>query len=131
LKPLTACALLLGALAILPGCVVGSGPCLWLGPVKHSFTGHVHFRDFPEADGVDNVPILILDKTTYVYAPAESLQCQPANDIQMIGLAEFPRDVGEDTEVTVKGNLMEGVADRQHTRFVLSVTSVLPVPRPR
>ena len=110
----------------LPGCVLGSGPCLWLGPLKHTFTGHVHMRDFPESDGVDHVPILILDHTAYVYAPAESHQCQAANDIQMIGVAEFPRDVGENSRVTVRGTLLEGIAERQHTQFVLSVSSIFP-----
>ena len=46
--------------AVLAGCVVGYGPCLLLEPVKHTFTGHVHFRNYPEAGGVDNVPILVL-----------------------------------------------------------------------
>ena len=118
--------LLAGLVLWLPGCVLGSGPCLWLGPLKHTFTGRVHIRDFPEADGVDHVPILILDKTVYVYAPAESHQCLPANDIQMIGVAEFPRDVGENSHVTVQGNLLEGAADREHTQFVLKVTSIFP-----
>jgi hypothetical protein len=49
----------------LSGCVIGSGPCLWL-QVRHDFSGRVHFREFPRADGIDTVPILILDKTQYI-----------------------------------------------------------------
>jgi hypothetical protein len=51
-----------GMCVALCGCVIGSGPCLWL-QVRHDFTGHIHFREFPRSDGVDTVPILILDKT--------------------------------------------------------------------
>ncbi len=116
--------------AALSGCVVGSGPCLWLEPVKHTLTGRVHFRDFPAADGVDNVPVLLLDKTAYVYAPAESTHCQAANDVQLVGLSEFPQDVIENTHVVVEGRLFEASAPRQHTRFLINVTSILPVTAP-
>ena len=52
----------------LSGCVLGYGPCLFLQPVKHDFVGVVHFHDYPEADGIDNVPIVTLDTTAYTYA---------------------------------------------------------------
>ena len=57
----------------LSGCVLGYGPCLFQQPVKNTLTGHVHFRDFPTQEGVDNVPVLSLDKTAYIYAPAQSI----------------------------------------------------------
>jgi hypothetical protein len=113
---------------VLSGCVIGSGPCLWL-QVRHDFTGRVHFRDFPHSGGVDTVPILILDKTQYVYAPPQSLQCLAANDVQLIGLTEFPDSIGEDTHVIVDGKMIEGVAAGQYTSFVIDVISVLPAPR--
>jgi hypothetical protein len=112
----------------LSGCVIGSGPCLWL-QVRHDFTGRVHFREFPRADGIDTVPILILDKTQYIYAPPQSLHCLAANDVQLIGLTELPDSIGENTHVTVDGKVLEGVAQGQYTRFVIQVNSILPVGR--
>lgn len=116
----------LGLCAVLSGCVIGSGPCLWL-QVRHDFKGHVHFREFPRSDGVDTVPILILDKTLYVYAPPQSFQCLPANDVQLIGMTEFPNSIGEGTHVIVDGKVLEGVAVGQHTRFVIDVIGILPI----
>jgi hypothetical protein len=110
----------------LSGCVIGSGPCLWL-QVRHDFTGHVHFREFPRSDGVDTVPILILDKTQYMYAPPQSFHCLAANDVQLVGMTEFPDSIGENTHVVVDGKVYEGVADGQHTRFVINVISILPL----
>jgi hypothetical protein len=113
----------------LSGCVIGSGPCLWL-QVRHDFTGRMHFREFPRADGIDTAPILILDKTQYIYAPPQSLQCLAANDVQLIGLTELPDSIGENTHVTVDGKVLEGVAQGQYTRFVIQVNSILPIGRP-
>jgi hypothetical protein len=114
----------------LSGCVIGSGPCLWL-QVRRDFSGHVHFREFPNANGVDTVPILILDKTQYIYAPPQSFHCLPANDVQLVGLTEFPDSIGENTHVTVDGKVLEGVAQGQYTRFVIQVISILPMERLR
>ncbi|MGH8336467.1 MAG: hypothetical protein ACRETL_06545, partial [Gammaproteobacteria bacterium] len=88
---------LIGASLALSGCVVGYGPCLFQQPVKNTLTGHVHFRSYPAADGVDNVPVLSLDKTAYVYAPAQSLHCLAANDVQLAGVAVFPQNVVENS----------------------------------
>jgi hypothetical protein len=121
---------LLVAGAGLSGCVVGYGPCLILQPFKHPFSGVVHFRQYPGPDGIDSVGILALDATAYVYAPAQSLRCLPANELQMVGLAEFPKDVGENTHVDVKGSLFEATNSRQHTPFMLNVSSILPSPSP-
>ncbi|HEX3847353.1 MAG TPA: hypothetical protein VHV81_08210 [Steroidobacteraceae bacterium] len=125
-RSLRAAALALTCL-ILPGCVVGFGPCLMLQPFKNTLTGHVHFRDYPAPDGVDNVPILAVEKTAYVYSPAQSLHCLPANDVQLVGVAEFPHDVIENSYVTVNGKLFSQVSDRQHTPFVMQVNSILPI----
>lgn len=111
--------------AALSGCVIGSGPCLWL-QVRHDFVGRVHFREFPRSDGIDTVPILILDKTQYMYAPPQSFHCLAANDVQIVGMSEFPDSIGEDTHVVVDGKMIEGVAVGQHTRFVIQAISVLP-----
>lgn len=125
LRPL----LSLGLCISLSGCVIGSGPCLWL-QFKHDFTGRVHFREFPQKDGVDTVPILILDKTQYMYAPAMSFHCLSANDVQLVGVTEFPDSIGENTHVIVNGQVLEGVAHGQYTRFVIQVNSILPLDRP-
>lgn len=120
----------LGLSIALSGCVIGSGPCLWL-QVGHDFSGRVHFREFPNAEGVDTVPILILDKTQYIYAPPQSFHCLAANDVQLIGMTEFPDSIGENTHVLVQGKVLEGVAHGQYTRFVIQVTSILPDERRR
>ena len=122
--------LLVGVCIVSSGCVVGSGPCLWL-QVTHTFTGKLHFREFPTKDGVDTAAILILDKTEYIYAPAQSLQCLAANDVQLVGVSEFPRDVGEDSHIIVEGKVLEGVGSGQYTPLVIKVISVGAVrPKP-
>ncbi len=117
----------IGAFLGLSGCVIGYGPCLFQQPVKNTLTGHVHFRDYPAADGVDNVPVLVLDKTAYVYAPAQSIHCLSANDVQLVGVAEFPQNVIENTHVSVNGSLFQAGSGRQHTPFLMSVITILPV----
>jgi hypothetical protein len=119
----------IGLCMVLSGCVIGSGPCLWL-QVRHDFVGRVHFREFPRSDGVDTVPILILDKTQYMYAPPQSFHCLPANDLQLVGMTEFPDRIDEGSHVVVEGKVLEGVANGQYTHFVIQVDSILPY-RPR
>jgi hypothetical protein len=118
----------IGACLGLSGCVVGYGPCLFQQPVKNTLIGRVHFRDYPTDDGVDNVPILALDGTAYIYAPAESHHCLSANDVQLVGVAEFPQNVIENSHVTVAGTLFQAGSGRQHTAFVMNVTTILPIP---
>ena len=110
------------------GCVVGYGPCLLQQPVKNTLTGHVHFRDYPTADGVDNVPVLALDQTAYIYAPAQSIHCLAANEVQLVGVAEFPQNVIENTHVTIDGRLFRAGPGRQYTPFLMSVITILPIP---
>lgn len=119
--------LILGALAGLSGCVHGYG-CLFLQPVKHTLTGRIHFRSFPASDGVDNVPVLALDRTAYVYSPAHSYQCQSATDLQLVGVSEFPENVIEDSHVSVDGVLFESTSSHEYTRFLMRVTTLLPLP---
>jgi len=120
--------LLVGAWLGVSGCVMGYGPCLLQQPFKNNLTGRVHFREYPGADGLDNVPILALDRTAYVYAPALSHLCLPTNDVQLVGVAEFPRDVIENSHVSVDGRLFQAVSAHQHTPFVVNVTTILPIP---
>jgi hypothetical protein len=115
-----------GMCIALSGCVIGSGPCLWL-QVGRTFTGHVHFRDFPMPNGIDNAPILVLDKTVYVYSPSQSFHCLAANDVQLVGVSEFPQSVGENSHISVEGKMLAGVAAGQHTHFVIDVISVSPI----
>jgi len=117
----------IGANLALSGCVIGYGPCLFQQPVKNTLTGHVHFREYPNADGVDNVPVLALDRTAYVYAPAQSHLCLPANDVQLVGVSEFPQNVIENSHVSVDGVLFQAGSSRQHTAFVMNVTTILPM----
>jgi hypothetical protein len=119
---------LLGAYLGLSGCVIGYGPCLFQQPVKNTLTGHVHFRDYPAPDGLDNVPVLSLDRTAYIYAPAQSHHCLAANDVQLVGVAEFPPNVIENSHVTVDGVLFQAGSGRQHTPFLMNVTTILPIP---
>jgi hypothetical protein len=118
----------IGAYLGLCGCVVGYGPCLLQQPVKNTLTGHVHFRDYPTADGMDNVPVLVPDLTAYVYAPAQSIHCLPANDVQLVGVSEFPENVIENSHVSVEGKLFQAGSGRQHTPFLMNVITILPIP---
>jgi hypothetical protein len=118
--------IVLSAWVALSGCVHGYG-CLFLQPVKHTLTGRVHFRSFPAADGVDNVPILVLDRTAYVYSPAHSYQCMSATDVQLVGVSEFPENVIENSQVSVSGALFESTSAHEYTRFLMNVTTLLPL----
>ena len=117
----------LGMCLVLSGCVIGYGPCLFQQPVKNTLTGHVHFRDYPGAEGIDNVPVLVLDRTAYVYAPAQNHHCLPANDVQLVGVSEFPQNVIENSHVSVDGVVFQAASGREHTPFVMNVTTILPV----
>jgi len=87
----------------------------------------VHFRDYPVTNGVDNVPVLTLDSTAYIYTPNHRHQCLAANDVQLIGVAEFPDNVGENSHVKVKGSISEAASDSQFTRFSVAVQSIVPI----
>lgn len=117
---------ILGVLVALTGCVHGYG-CLFLQPVKHTLMGRIHFKTYPAADGMDNVPILVLDRTAYVYSPAHSYQCLSATDIQLVGVSEFPENVIEDSRVSVDGKLFESTSAHEYTRFLMNVTTLLPL----
>src|SRR5438270_12538335 len=119
----------LGALVALSGCVHGSG-CLFLQPVKQTLTGRIHFRKFPAADGMDTVPVLALDRTAYLYSPAHSYQCMSATDIQLVGIPEFPDNVIENSRVSAQGSLFESTSAHQYTRFLMNVTTLLPLKAP-
>ena len=123
------CLLWVVAVVASSGCVNGRG-CLLLEPLKHTLTGRVHFQSFPAADGLDDVPILALDSTAYVYSPAHSYQCLSATDVQLVGVTEFPGNVIEGSHVSVQGSLFEAVSGRQHTRFVMNVTLLTPLRPP-
>jgi hypothetical protein len=114
------------ALAALAGCVHGSG-CLFLQPIKHTLTGRIHFRSFPAPDGIDNVPVLVLDRTVYVYSPAHSYMCMSATDVQLVGVSEFPENIIENSQVSAEGSLFESTAAHQYTRFLMNVTTLLPL----
>ena len=118
--------------AALSGCVIGYGHCLFLAPVKNTLDGKIQFRDYPKPDGIDHVPMLVLDRTAYIYAPAQSHLCLPANDLQLVGMSEFPPDIPENTRIEVEGSLFEALSGHQYTRFVLSVLTIVPIlPRQR
>jgi hypothetical protein len=95
----------IGAYLGLSGCVIGYGPCLFQQPVKNNLT----------------------DRTAYVYAPAQSHLCLPANDVQLVGVSEFPQNVIENSHVSVDGVLFQAGSGRQHTPFVMNVTTILPM----
>jgi hypothetical protein len=121
---------LMGACLGMSGCVIGYGPCLFQQPVKSHLTGRVHFRDYPTADGVDNVPVLALDRTAYIYAPGVSFHCLPANDVQLVGVTEFPPNIIENSHVSVDGVLFQAGTGRQHTPYVMKVNTILPLNTP-
>jgi hypothetical protein len=108
------------------GCVGGYGGCLWVAPFKHTLSGRVHFRSFPMPDGIDEVPILALDHTAYLYSPAQSFSCLPAEELQLVGISEFPQNIVEGSHVSVSGTLFGAVSSHQHTRFLMNVITLLP-----
>ena len=114
------------ACAAVAGCVSGYGGCLWVAPFKHTLTGRVHFRSFPMADGIDEVPILALDHTAYLYSPAQTLSCLPADELQLEGISEFPQNIVENSHVSVQGTVFSAVSSHQHTHFVMNVITLLP-----
>lgn len=118
---------IVGLLAGLAGCVHGYG-CLFEQPIKHTMTGRVHFREYPTAEGVDHVPILALDRTAYVYAPAHGYSCLSATDMQLVGVSEFPERVIDNSPVTVTGEIFEATTAHEYTRFLIDVTTLLPKP---
>ena len=73
------------------------------------------------------VPILVLDRTVYVYSPAHSYQCMSATDIQLVGVSEFPENVIENSQVSAQGSLFESTAAHEYTRFLMNVTTLLPL----
>jgi hypothetical protein len=117
---------LLAAASSAAGCVHGYGACLFLTPVKHTLTGSVHFRSYPTPDGIDHVPVLTLDRTAYLYSPGQSFMCQPADELQLIGIAEFPQNVVENSHVSVQGKLFGASSSHDHTRFLMNVITLLP-----
>jgi hypothetical protein len=110
----------------LGGCVHGYG-CLLEAPLKHTLTGRIHFRSYPAPDGMDNVPVLTLDRTAYIYAPAHSYQCMFATDVQLAGVSEFPESVIENSHVSVEGTLFEASSAHEYTRFLMNVSLLLPL----
>ena len=97
-----------------------------MAPVKHTLTGRVHFRTYPMADGIDKVPMLVLDHTAYIYSPAQSFPCLPADELQLVGVSEFPQNIVEGSHVSVQGGLFSAVSSNQHTRFLMNVITLLP-----
>ncbi len=114
------------ACAAAAGCVSGYGGCLWVAPFKHTLSGRVHFRSFPMPDGIDEVPILALDHTAYLYSPAQSFSCLPADELQLVGISEFPQSIVEGSHVSVQGSLFSAVSSQQHTHFLMNVITLLP-----
>lgn len=125
IRPPTAVTLAL--CAALGGCVLGSGPCLLQEPIKTHLSGTLHFRSYPSNDGIDHVTILALDKTAYIYAPALSHQCAPANDLQLVGWSEFPPELPENAHVRVEGSVFEAASAHQHTSFLMNVHNILRI----
>jgi hypothetical protein len=108
------------------GCVHGYGGCLWTQPVKHTLAGRVHFRTYPTSEGVDTVPVLTLDHEVYIYSPAQSFMCQPADQLQLAGVSEFPESVVDGSHVVVQGRLFAATSPHDHTPFLMNVITLLP-----
>jgi len=109
--------------AALQGCVLGYGRCKLTEPVRTSLSGHVHFREYNGAR-FDRAPILVLDRTEYIYVSSRSKQCQAADEVQLIPMGDLPDDIAEGAHVTVEGSLVLASHADQHTRFVLNVGTI-------
>ena len=106
------------------GCVLGYGHCKFLEPVKTSLTGRVYFREYHDEQRFDRAPILVLDRTEYIYAPAPGKQCVPAHELQLIPVGDLPDEVADKAHVVVEGTLVAATQSHQHTHFVFNVASV-------
>ncbi len=51
--------------------------------------------------------------------------------MQLVGVAEFPESIGENSHVSVVGTMFEAVSSRQYTRFLINVTRIEPIKPPR
>jgi len=51
-----------------------------------------------------------------------------ANDVQLVGIAEFPQNVIENSHVNVDGRLFQAGSSREHTPFLMNVITILPLP---
>lgn len=117
---------IVGACLAFTGCVHGYGGCLFMQPVKHTLGGRIQFRPYATPEGMDNVPVLVLDETAYLYSPAQSLMCQSADELQLVGVSEFPQNVVENSHVSVQGRLFSATSTHDHTRFLMNVITLLP-----
>jgi hypothetical protein len=118
---------ILGFCLACAGCVAGYGGCLFMAPVKHTLTGRVHFRSYPAGDGIDNVPVLALDQMAYLYSPSQSFSCLPTDELQLVGISEFPQNIVENSLVSIQGTLFGATSAHDHTRFLMHVITMLPV----
>ncbi len=122
---LRACRWLLPLLTVsMTGCVLGYGHCKFLEPVKSSLTGRVYFREYRDDQRFDRAPILLLDRTEYIYVPAPGKQCVSAHELQLIPVGDLPDEVADKAHVVVEGTLVAATQSHQHTRFVFNVASV-------
>jgi hypothetical protein len=110
--------------AALQGCVLGYGGCKLTDPVKTSLTGHVHFRDYRDETTFDRAPILVLDRTEYIYAPAAGKQCQSAMEMQLLPLTDLPDNIAEGAHVRVQGSIVQANQRGQRTRYVFNMATV-------
>jgi hypothetical protein len=52
--------------------------------------------------------------------------CQSADQLQLVGISEFPENVVEDSHVSVEGRLFAAVSAHDHTSFLMNVITLLP-----
>lgn len=107
----------------LQGCVLGYGRCKFTEPVRTSLTGHVHFREY-NGERFDRAPILVLDRTEYVYVSSRGKQCQAATEVQLIPMGDLPDDIAEGAHVVAEGSLVLANQLEQHTRFVFNLGTI-------
>ena len=120
------CWMAAAAALLLAGCVSGYGTCLFVTPVKHTLSGKVHMQSYGTGSEAETVPVLLLDEMAYVYSPAQSLNCQAADEMQLEGISEFPEQVVEGSHVSVQGRIKAATSGRDHTKFLLDVITLLP-----
>ncbi|MDE2304330.1 MAG: hypothetical protein KGL34_02135 [Gammaproteobacteria bacterium] len=112
----------------LGGCVIGYGRCLLLSPMRVSLTGTLHFRTY-EIDGLpERVAVLQADSSQYIYAPAQSRQCEMASNFQLTGWSDYPPDLVEGSRITVHGSLLQSTSVHQHSRFILKLRRLERLP---
>ena len=108
------------------GCVHGYGGVSVHAPVKHTLTGRVHFRTFPTGEGVDNVPVLVLDRDGLPVLAGGELYVPVGRRAAAGRRLRVPAERRRELARERPGKLFSAASAHDHTRFLMNVITLLP-----